>query len=368
MNTSTAIVRTLGACIICLAITPAWGDEKDDRIQKLEAELAAKNAKIQQLEQDVQSSKGKISTLEEAVFVATDGKGLEKEKADVLPEGMYPWTEYMRRNPQGILFPKTTTIPEGEYYARISHVSQNQTFTKGANNDPVDSLLGLESGVKVGLMVGYGLAKDWDITVQRVNGRSYTRDGAPNYTSGTFDMWDVMSKVKLMDEYEQCVDLSLDMGTTVFLQDNGQMEFSGNGGLLVEKSVGRFRFGSGLLYASLSDFGATHSHQTGTAPDKVYINDAISPQETKDTLSIPFSVAAALTAKSQLFAELADPISGYHTGNGPSVATGYRYSTHTHSFSVFLSNTANDNFNSTMTGGYKYNTLDVFGFDVSVFF
>ena len=62
------------------------------------------------------------------------------------------------------------------------------------------------------------------------------------------------------------------------------------------------------------------------------------------------------------------PVDGYSTGKGPSMAAGWRYNTHTHAYSIYLSNTANGSYNSTFTGGYKNNQLDLFGFDISIFF
>jgi hypothetical protein len=367
MNAATAAIRRPGLfaalALIALLPQPLPADEKDDRIRQLETQLAQKDARIQQLELQAKTDKGRINALEEQVAVGTPAP----ETAEVLPEGTYPWTENMRRLPVGVLFPRSATIPEGRFYARFSHISQNQTFAKGGRGDPFDDLLGLESGVKVALMLGYGILDNWDVTVQRTNGRDYTRNSV-NFEQGSFDLWDVMTKVKLLDEQKQWLDLAVAGGTTIFWQDNDSMEFSGNAALLLEKSLWRFRLGSGFLYSSLSDFNMTRSTQPGTALDKTYVRDPTAPHSDSRTLAVPASLSLALTDRSQLFGEMAFPVDGYRTGNGPSEAFGYRYNTHSHAFSVFLCNTSNDSFNSTATGGYKQGNLDVFGFDISVFF
>ena len=354
--------------------------EQSRRIAQLEEQLKNANtapvvASAQpgvdatQLQQELKSSKVRISELEEQLFVATDGKGVKgQEVEEVLPEGTYPWTENMKRLPVGVLFPKTATIPKGDVYARFSHVSQNQTFKSGNNGDPFNDMLGLESGVKVGILFGYGITKNWDVMVQRQNGRnSYTKNLAATET-GSYDLWDVMTKYKFLDENKQGVDASVSMGTTMFWQDDGHKEYAGNAALMVEKSMGRFRAGSGLLYTSLSTFEGVSSG--AGAPRKDYPNEFYGPNpgEPNHTMAIPVSLSFALNKSQQLFAEMAFPVSGYDTGNGPSKAVGWRYNTHSHAYSIFLCNTANSSFNSAFTGGYKDNQLDLFGFDISIFF
>lgn len=358
-----------------------------DRVARLEAELkkasselAAAQAKadeqsrrVTQLEQELKKSKGRVNELEEQVFVATDGKGVKgQEVVEELPEGTFAWTENMRRSPVGVLFPKTATIPKGDVYARFTHISQNQTFADGGRGDPFDDLLGLESGVKVGILFGYGITKNWDVMVQRSNGRDYIPapfDPADTHRH-SYDLWDVMTKVKLLDEEKQFIDLATSVGGTYFWQDDGEGKWAANAALLFEKSLWRFRVGSGLLYTSMSTFEGARSTQTATALDKLYPNEdafgATRPQN--HTLAIPVSLAFALGKNAQLFGEMAFPVDGYETGNGPSAAAGWRYNTHTHAYSIFLSNTANISYNSAFTGGYKHDRLDLFGFDISIFF
>lgn len=353
--------------------------EQSRRIAQLEEQLknantapivaAVPGVDATQLQQELKSSKVRINELEEQLFVATDGKGVKgQEVEEVLPEGTYPWTENMKRLPIGVLFPKTATIPKGDVYARFSHTSQNQTFSTGGKGDPFNDLLGLESGVKVGILFGYGITKDWDVMVQRVNGRKDFTD--VNGNSLSYDLWDVMTKYKFLDENKQGVDASLSMGSTVFWQSDDHKEYAGNAALMFEKSFWKFRAGSGLLYTSLSAFESAFSSQGNKAADKPYVNEDIGtdPRPQNHTMAIPVSLSFALTKGQQLFSELAFPVDGYDTGNGPSMAAGWRYNTPTHAYSIYLSNTANGSFNSAFTGGYRRDRLDLFGFDISIFF
>lgn len=335
------------------------------------------------LEQELKSSKSRINELEEQLFVATDGKGVKgQEVVEELPEGTYAWTENMRRTPIGVLFPKTATIPKGDVYARFSHTSQNQTFDNGGRGDPFNDLLGLESGVKVGILFGYGITKNWDVTLQRANGRDYepAKRYPPDSENHSYDLWDVMTKVKLLDEDKQFIDLSTSVGGTYFWPDDRKGRWAGNAALLAEKSFWRFRVGSGLLYTSLSTFQGAYSSDPDKTQNKLYANEAkmyeyredgtvvALPRPQRHTMAIPVSLSFALTKKAQLFGEAAFPVDGYDTENGPSAAAGWRYNTHTHAYSIYLSNTPNGSYNSTFTGGYTRNRLDLFGFDISIFF
>ena len=356
--------------------------QKSRRIADLEAQLKKMNATPvvagapaadpAKLQQELKESKSRINELEEQLFVATDGKGVGGDVVvEELPEGVYAWTENMRRMPMGVLFPKTATIPKGEVFARFSHTAQNQTFATGGKGDAFDDMLGLEANVKVGILFGYGITGNWDVLVQRTNGRHYIKD-PDTYEQGSFDLWDIMTKVKVLNEDDHFVDASVSAGTTVFWQDDDHMEFAGNAALAVEKSLWRFRVGSGLLYTSMSTFESGRSLQPGgAAPDKNYKNEYYgvgNPNEPGHTLAVPFSISFALTNRQQLFGEMAFPVSGYETGCGPSMAAGWRYNTHTHAYSIYLSNTANGSYNSLFTGGYKRDQLDLFGFDISIFF
>jgi hypothetical protein len=376
MKNHTTLLKMLCAAVLSAGIlnfnvvaeeTPKDVAGLEAALEKANQDMAAAQAKITQLEAELKASKIQANELEEQLFVATDGKGLDGEEVvEELPEGIYPWTENMRRLPIGVLFPKTATIPKGEVYARFSHVSQNPTFVKGGGGDPFDDLLGLEDGVKIGILFGYGIAPNWDVMVQRQNGRDYT-GLAPGYEDRSYDLWDVMTKYKILNEDEHGVDAAVSVGTTVFWQDDNHMEFAGNAALLVEKSMGRFRAGSGLLYTSLSTYEAENSFYQD---NKYYKNEETfgDARPQNHTLAIPLSLSLALNARHQLFGEAAFPVDGYDTGNSPSMAAGWRYNTPTHAYSLYLSNTANGSFNSAFTGGYRDDQFDLFGFDISIFF
>ncbi len=156
-----------------------------------------------------------------------------------------------------------------------------------------------------------------------------------------------------------------------FWQDDNRGEWAGNAALLLEKSVWRFRLGTGVLYTSLSDWEPTNSDQDGALiTEKYYPQEDTfgQPRPQNHTVSIPVSASIAITKSLHGFAELAFPVDGYKTDRGPSAAAGCRIVTHSHAYSLFLSNTSNNSFNSTFTGGYQHDRLDVFGFDISVFF
>ena len=391
-NTTSIKTGCAIALLASLFVLPATAEEApaasgvqlEAELQKSNKELAAAQEKIAQLKTKLKASKLQANELEEQLFVVTDGKGMDDEEvAEVLPEGIYAWTENMRRMPVGVLFPKTATVPEGGVFGRISHISRNQTFSSNEAGDPADTMFGLEDGIKIGLLVGYGITKNLDVMIQRQNGRQFTRKVGDN---PTYDLWDVMTKYKFMDEDKLWVDAALSLGTTMFLESNDETEFAGNAALLVEKSFAikindttwGFRVGSGLLYTSLSTYESAGSAKAGAAPNKKYINEAIYPWEAdqkrpaRHTTAIPVSLSLALNTKHQLFGEAAFPIDGYETGNGrngPSLTAGWRYNTPSHAYNIYLSNTANISFNSAFTGGYHRNDkLDLVGFDISIFF
>ena len=358
------------ACLLLFMIGSigVFGDEKDQKISQLQEELSA--------------AQSQIDELQEELFIVTDGQeGDDEESASDLLDGMYPWTESMRRLPIGVLFPKTATAPEGKWFARFSHVSINPTFTSNEAADPMDAMFGLEDGIKIGLLAGYGITENWDVMVQRQNGRNFQKYvgeteifpgfWVADYENKSYDLYDVMTKYKFMDEDKLWVDAALSLGTTMFLENDDETEFAGNAALLVEKSVWRFRVGSGLLYTSLSTYEGAGASKSGSAPAKTYINEGKDPTlAARHTTAVPVSLSLALNANHQLFSEAAFPIDGYDTDNGPSMTAGWRYSTASHSFNIYVSNTPNISFNSAFTGGYheEQNQLDLVGFDISVFY
>jgi outer membrane murein-binding lipoprotein Lpp len=363
-----------------LLAAQAQAAEQNRRIAQLESQLKGANiaptaatntpsVDVAQLQQELKTSKAKISQLEEDLFVATDGKGTKgKEVAEVVPEGTYAWTENMRRSPVGALFPKTATIPQGDFYARFSHTAQNPTFRSTEKGNAFNDLLGLESQVKVGILFGYGIMDNWDVMVQRFNGRTYTRDTGEQ---GSYDLWDVMTKYKFLDENKYWIDASVSLGGTYFWQNEDVGRLAGNFALMAEKSIWRFRLGSGLLYTSLSTYEKTAVYQSGSEPSKNYPNEIGGmgdPNDPDYTAAVPLSLSFALTKNHQLFTEAAFPFAGYHTDGGPSLTSGWSYNTPTHAYRVYLSNTPNGSFNSSFTGGYKDERLDLFGFDISIFF
>ena len=372
--------------VVCsLSLTVSGQDETKKNYEK---EINRQNALIQELQRKVEeleakgASKGsadndelkkaqaKISQLEEDLFIAKESNddGDDEEEGDDEGTGN-PYADRLRRLPVGILFPRPGTIGKGQMFARISHVGRESVFT--GDTDEFHDFLGIESDVKIGIMFGYGIVDGWDLMIQRTNGRSYrTEEG----DSISYDLWDIMTKVRVLNEVDHGIDASVMGGVTYFLEDNDNKDdvVSGNGALLLGKSFWRFRLGTGLLYASQSTFERTLD--TGSMLSKRHPNEqhSLSSQSgfhgPSHTLAVPINLDFSFSRNTQLFMEVAIPIEGYETEGGPSGAIGYRYSTSSHSYDIFLSNSANNSFNSTFTGGDEKDRLNVFGFAISIFF
>ena len=247
-------------------------------------------------------------------------------------------------------------------------------------NDSFHDMFGLEDDVKVGIMVGYGLTDRWDVTLQRTNGRESYIDKDFEFNN-SYDIWELMTKYALLDEDKYGVDLSITGGTSYFWgRDSGSDEYSLNLGLLVAKSFfnDRLRVGSGALFASLSDFETFVSDSDSENRKKTqnklfknefdFNNDDFQSYGPDHTFAIPLNLTLALNKNNQIFFDSIIPLDGYDTDNGPALALGYRYNTSTHAYNIYLSNTPNNSFNSTITGGAIEKKLNLFGFSVSIFF
>lgn len=358
--------------ILLSAVTTTIAQETNEVAQVEEADV-----RVAQLEQELKAAKVQINDLEEQLYFATDGESHEDELVEELEEGAYPWTYYMRRLPVGVIMPHTGTVPKGEFFGRFSHIAREQSFTADGADWWAD-MLGLENQVKIGIMFGYGLTDKWDITFQRTNGREVESRSNPNDDESTsYDLWDVLTKYRVLDEFEQGVDLAVLLGATYFwthdygeFSSNDEGDIAFNAAILIEKSLWRFRFGTGLMYSSLSDYQDVEEAAIDTAPDKIHPDQDPEgePRPNWHTLAVPVSAAFSVFDKTSIFGEMAFPVGGYDTDFGPSAAAGVRINTATHSYSMFFSNTPNNSYNSTFTGGYAKERLDLFGFDITIFF
>lgn len=344
-------------------------DERDDEIARLRQEL-------QQTREKLEGARDRVEQLEEKIAAMGGDPSETGDVADPLAgqeDGLQPWTESMRRSPMHVLFPGTATIPKHDFYGRFTHISResiNNKMGSGEQTEPFHNLLGLEDNVRVGMLFGYGISDRWDAWIQRTNGRTMIKDMSGD--SASFDYWDIMTKYRLLDEYEDGVDLSVYGGITYMMEDDEAGDTSLNAGLTVERSFfsDRLRLSTGVLFASLSAYEET-SAAGDVAPTKHMPGELDDPyMSTGDdyTLSIPVALSLALTSHWQLFAEGIFPISGYDTGKAPTLAYGGRYVTNTHEFALFFTNTANNSFNALLTGGYRADRVDQFGFSISIFY
>ena len=349
-------------------------ETKDELIKRLQAELKAKDEVIADKSAKLKAANSELNDLKEEVELADIETSEEELDFD---EGEHPWSTNMKRAPHTVLAPTATTVAKGDFYGRFVHNAQ-QSMNNA--NDAFHDMFGLENDVKVGIMVGYGLTDRWDITLQRTNGRENYVDKDFEFNN-SYDLWEVMTKYRLLDEAEHGFDLSVTGGTTYFWgRDSGHDEFSLNLGVLVAKSFfeDRLRVGSGALYASLSDFETFVSDSSSENRDKTpnkqfkdefdFNNDDFQSYGPDHTLAIPLNFTVALNKNNQLFLDSMLPIDGYDTDNGAGLALGYRYNTSTHVYNIYLSNTPNNSYNSAITGGAIENKLNLFGFSVSIFF
>jgi Membrane bound beta barrel domain (DUF5777)/Putative Ig domain len=272
-------------------------------------------------------------------------------------------------------------IPRGDWYYRIVH-----TGTAHYYDDWRTDFIGLDDGVKIGMLLGYGLAENWDIFLQRTNGYDLQID-TDLEESTRFDYYDVMTKYKLLDQFDGALDYGglLDMavtgGVTVMQRNQGISQISYNVGVLAERNFfhDRLRLGTGLMYSSISayeggeelgpssklfsdeyDYLVADAAKTGGDPP--------SKRDPASTSAVPIVVVLAVSTGWQLYGEAIFPISGYETNEGPSMIAGARYNTNTHQYSIYFTNTGNVAVNSVITGGMSSRNLPLFGFYITSFF
>jgi Membrane bound beta barrel domain (DUF5777)/Putative Ig domain len=288
---------------------------------------------------------------------------------------LHPWTDSMRRTVQNALLPAPTTLPGGDWYYRIVHTALDTYYDNWETQ-----LLGLDDSVKIGFLIAYGLADNWDVAIQRTNGYSLQTDFAASETT-SFDYYDIMFKHKFLDQYDGALgmgglaDAAITAGGTVMQRNQGVSQVSLNLGFLVERNFfsDRLRLGSGVFYSSIS---AYEGASTVGPPTKLFSDeyDALvaqgnppAQQDEESTTAIPFTAIFAVDEHWQLYGEAILPIAGYETGD-PSLLTGVRFNTNTHQYSLYFSNTANVAFNSVITGGVSTTSLPFFGFYITSYF
>ena len=284
---------------------------------------------------------------------------------------LQPWSYNMRRGYINILSPSATTLKKGDWYSRVMHVSQETYHGSGG----YQNLFGLDESVKIGILVARGITDKLSTYIQRTNGRGVTVSPS---LSVKMDYWDWMFKYQLMEsQIEYIMDFSLLGGLTYMWRDKGGgSDLAYNFGFVVEKSVMRdkLRFGSGALFTTLSTYEGTQGLKEPNGADTKKLPDEYNtlfqlggtnkPPPEAQTLGIPFNVSYALSQNCMIVAETVFPIMGYSTGHGAANALEFRFNSNTHEYNIYLTDTSNNSFNSTLTGGYRRTRLDIFGFSI----
>lgn len=301
----------------------------------------------------------------------------EEDQADpMLASGspQHEWTDNQRRVIHHWFLPGAASLPEGDWYYRVSHVARQPW-----DEDTRTNLLGLDDSVKIGIMVAYAPWKATTLSVQRVNGR----DLALPQSGGTtvkYDTWDTMVQYQLLDQRgvrglirSEC-DLSLMAGTSWMLRNRGSGDTSLNLGVMAERDFfdERLRLGVGLVRAGLSSYESA----VGSGPpaklfpdEQAYLASQGSTVEAvpRATVAIPVVARIALSQHWCLLGEMVQPIGGYRTGFGPALAGGFAIDTNTHEFAFIFTNTANASFNSVITGGAQRMAVPLFAFSICAY-
>lgn len=292
----------------------------------------------------------------------------EEDEADPMLASGAPlalWTDNQRRVIHHWFLPGAATLPDGDWYYRISHVAR-----KGYDEEIRTNLLGLDDDVKIGFMLAWAPANAVTLSLQRVNGRDLA---VPTHDDKAvqYDTWDTLVQVQLLDQrgvrgiWNGPCDLSLVAGTSWMLRNYGSGDTSLDLGVVAERDLfnDRLRLGVGLWHAGLSAYDAAVG--TGEADKK--FPDELDPAARNSTTALGLTARLALGQHWFLLAEAVQPIAGWKTQTGPSLATGLAYDTNTHEFAIYFSNSANAAFNSVLTGGAQEKALPFFAFSITAY-
>lgn len=305
--------------------------------------------------------------------------GSEDEEDEVDPmlasgAPMHDWTDNQRRVIQHWFLPGAATLPEGDWYYRISHVAR-----QGYDVDARTNLLGLDDSVRIGIMLAWSPVKATTVSLQRINGRDLAVASEPGKTV-SYDTWEMLGKWQVMDQrgvrgsITGPCDLTLILGSSWMLRNHGSGDTSLDLGVIAERDLfaDRLRLGVGLVRAGLS----AYDNALGAGPssklfpdEQAYLasqNVAVGDQP-RATVSVPVTVRVALSQHWFLLGEAVTPIAGYRTGHGPALAGGFAFDTNTHEFSFIFTNTANAAFNSVITGGAQRMALPLFAFSIAAY-
>ncbi len=299
---------------------------------------------------------------------AAGGNEEEDEVDPMLSSGspLAPWTENQRRVIHHWFLPGAATLPDGDWYYRISHVAR-----KGYDEEWRTNLLGLDDDVKIGFMVAWSPAKAMTLSLQRVNGRDLAVPTHDN-RAVQYDTFDTLLQVQLLDQrgvrglWSGPCDLSLVAGTSLMLRNYGTGDTSLDFGVVAESDLfdDRLRLGVGLWRAGLSAYDGAVG---GTGETDKKFPDETGAATQSGTTGLGLTARIALGQHWFLLAEAVSPIAGWKTQTGPSLAAGLAYDTNTHEFAIYFTNTANAAFNSVITGGAQEMALPFFAFSITAY-
>jgi hypothetical protein len=285
---------------------------------------------------------------------------------------LYPWTEAQNRSVLTTFLPSAVPIARGHFNYRISHVALQSYYSDLRTN-----LLGLDDNVRIGIELGYGIWDDLDVTLQRVNGHDL-QVPVVHGDAVSFDAYDLLFRYRVLTQasakHGGIADVALIGGSTIYLVNHGQTDFSVDLGVMAERSMfsDRLRVGVGVVHAGLSYYERTLG---GIGPESKLFPSEVQAAELagtpvdapeKSTTAIPISLKIALDEHWQLFGDMIVPIAGWSTHEAPTLATGFRLNTHTHEYSFYVANSGNASFAGAITGGNTgWGNLPLFGFSIT---
>ncbi len=197
-------------------------------------------------------------------------------------------------------------VTKGAYLFLVQH--RNRV---SVDEDPFHDLLGFDGGgLKIGLVLRYGILDDLDIGICRVNG-----------TVESFDVYEFDLRYHILEQKAHFVDLALRPGFTWFSQKDDDDASGGFFQLLIGRHFfdNRLSVGTGLLY---------HTDSSGAGKTEKDDDYSIAAQAYTE---IGFLDDFAWTV------EISANMAGYGATH-PQLSTAIKYVFHDHTFAIVLSN------------------------------
>ena len=222
-----------------------------------------------------------------------------------------------------LALPTARTLRAGGWRFIIDHRSTAPIYDSSSSHpfaDMGNTLAGLDSPVRVGLGLRFGVIEDLDVGIYRA-------------ASSRTDTYELDARYQILHEASMGVDVAARYGLTWFAQPNAP-DASGFYGQLLAT---RLLFNRVLLSAG----GFYHSNST---------NDTKYNQDKAWSMAFGGGVEARATASLAIDAELVSCTAGYCSKN-PTFSGGVKYITNRHTFAVVCGNT-----NYLTADGYITNT------------